>query len=388
MRILHVVPSYLPAIRYGGPIHSVHGLCKALGQAGHDVTVFTTNVDGPGDADVPLGRPVDLDGVQVWYFPSHFLRRLYWAPRMKRALREQAAQFDLVHLHSVFLWPTWAAARAARRANVPYLVAPRGMLVRELVRRKSRWLKTAWIYLIERRNLERAAGIHVTAPIEQEGIAEFGFKLARFHYVPNGVEEICTAALDEARSDVLPAAPYVLFLSRINWKKGLDRLVRAWRLVPEKLLLVAGNDEEGYRAVIERLARAEGVAGRIRFVGPVQGDDKWLLYKNAELFVLPSYSENFGIVVLEAMALGCPVVVTPQVGLAATVAEVDCGRVVDGEPDSLAAAINELLVDRELRQALGRRGQQAVQARFRWPGIAGQMAQAYRQVVAEAAGAR
>lgn len=387
LRILHVVPSYLPATRYGGPIHSVHGLCKALAQAGHEVSVFTTHVDGSDNSDVPLGRPVDLDGVQVWYFPSRFLRRLYWAPRMKRALREHMTQFDLVHLHSVFLWPTWAAARAARKAGVPYLVAPRGMLVKDLVRRKSRWLKTVWIYLIERRNLEQAAGIHVTAPIEQAAIEKFGFDLSRFHYVPNGIEEIDVVALDEARSDLLPDAPYVLFLSRINWKKGLDRLVQAWRLVPDQLLVIAGNDEDSYRAEIERLARAEGVADRIRFIGPVRGTDKWLLYRNAELFVLPSHSENFGIVVLEAMAMGCPVVVTPEVGLAATVAEADCGRVVKGEPDSLAAAINDLLANKDLRRDLGKRGQAMAHSRFLWPRIAGQMERAYRQVLAEAAGA-
>jgi glycosyltransferase involved in cell wall biosynthesis len=381
LRILHVVPSYLPATRYGGPIQSVHGLCRALAQAGHEVSVFTTTIDGQGSSDVPLGRPVEMDGVQIWYFPSPILRRLYWAPRMKRALREQVSQFDLVHLHSVFLWPTWAAAREARRVGVPYLVAPRGMLVKELLRRKSRWLKTAWIRLIERRNLKQAAGIHVTAPIEQAEIEEFGFNLPRFYYVPNGIDEIDVLALVEAHRGLQPDGPYVLFLSRINWKKGLDRLVQAWRLVPDKLLVVAGNDEDNYRAEVERLARAEGVADRIRFIGAVEGSDKWLLYQNADLFVLPSYSENFGIVVLEAMAMGCPVVVTPEVGLAETVAEADCGRVVDGEPEALAAAINELLANEPLRRALGRRGQDAANSQFLWPSVAREMEVVYAGLI-------
>jgi glycosyltransferase involved in cell wall biosynthesis len=372
LRILHVVPSYLPATRYGGPIHSVHGLCRALAQVGHEVTVFTTSIDGAGNSSVPLAQPVELDGVRVWYFPSPFLRRLFWAPDMKRALREHMGQFDLVHLHSVFLWPTWAAARAARKAGVPYLVAPRGMLVKELLRRKSRWLKTAWIRLIEQRNLERAAGIHVTAPVEQAEIEEFGFKLPRVYYVPNGIDEIAGLMLDQAPGNLQPEAPYVLFLSRINWKKGLDRLVKAWRLVPDRLLLIAGNDEENYRAVVERLAHAEGVIDRIRFVGPMTGVDKWLL---------------FGIVVLEAMAMACPVVVTPEVGLAATVAECDCGRVVSGEPEPLAAAINELLANESLRHALGRRGQDIANSRFLWSSVAGQMEQAYREVLQEVASA-
>ncbi len=95
MRLLHVVPTYLPAVRYGGPIQSVHGLCAALAARGHDVHVFTTNVDGPGDSAVPLGRPVDMDGVNVWYFPSRWLRRLYWSPPMARALKRDVGTFDL-----------------------------------------------------------------------------------------------------------------------------------------------------------------------------------------------------------------------------------------------------------------------------------------------------
>ena len=99
MKVLHVVPTYLPALRYGGPIHSVHGLCKALAARGHEVEVFTTNVDGPVDTDVPLGVPVDLDGVKVWYFPVPALRRLYWSPAMGEALQRRVKEFDVVHTH-------------------------------------------------------------------------------------------------------------------------------------------------------------------------------------------------------------------------------------------------------------------------------------------------
>src|ERR1700745_981289 len=114
MRILHVVPTYYPAVRYGGPIVAVHGLCRALAARGHELHVFTTNVDGTGITATPIATPVDLDGVQIRYFPCPLLRRLYWSPALGQALRDEIATFRLVHLHSVFLWPTWAAARAAR----------------------------------------------------------------------------------------------------------------------------------------------------------------------------------------------------------------------------------------------------------------------------------
>jgi glycosyltransferase involved in cell wall biosynthesis len=119
--------------------------------------VFTTNIDGPGITATPVATPVDLDGVQVRYFPCPLLRRLYWSPALGQALRHEIGKFDLVHLHSVFLWPTWAAARAARTAGVPYVLSPRGMLVKDLIARRSRFAKSAWIRLIERSNVERAA---------------------------------------------------------------------------------------------------------------------------------------------------------------------------------------------------------------------------------------
>ena len=175
MRLLHVVPTYLPATRYGGPIRSVHGLCAALAARGHDVHVVTTNVDGATDSDVPLATPVAIDDVSVRYFPSSRLRRLYWSPPMGRMLRTEARGFDLVHLHSVFLWPTWAAARAARRVGVPYVLSPRGMLVGDLLRARSRYVKAAWIAMIERTNLTRAAAVHVTSAVERSEIARLRF---------------------------------------------------------------------------------------------------------------------------------------------------------------------------------------------------------------------
>src|SRR4051812_47806678 len=113
MKILHVVPTYVPAYRYGGPIYLVHGLFKSLIKEGHEVHVFTTNVDGPLNTRVSLNMPVDLDGVKIRYFPSQFLRRVYYSDPMKKALQNNLSSYDLVHNHSVFLWPTWEAAAQA-----------------------------------------------------------------------------------------------------------------------------------------------------------------------------------------------------------------------------------------------------------------------------------
>ncbi len=385
MRILHVVPSYLPATRYGGPIYSVHGLCKALAARGHDVQVFTTNVDGARESDVPLGRPVALDGVNVWYFPSRRLRRLYWSPPMMAALKRETGRFDVVHLHSVYLWPTWAAARAAGRVGIPFVVSPRGMLVKDLIRRRSRWLKSAWIRLIERRTLERSARVHVTSALEADELVRFGFRLPPVVTIPNGVEPPSAWSESTVSSDVaelLRRRPLVLFLGRISWKKGLDRLLRSIGWLPEWCcLVIIGNDEEDYLPELQRIAESEGLGDRVRFLPrSVHGADKEALFAAARVFVLPSYSENFGNTVLEAMIRGCPVVVTEEVGAAEVVRAAGGGRVVDAA--GLSDALEELIADEALAERLGVAARAFAMKHYLWAGVAGRMEAMYREVAA------
>ena len=388
MKLLHVVPTYLPAKRYGGPIYSVHGLCSALVRRGHRVSVITTNVDGPGISAVPVGEPVLVDGVQIRYFPSPALRRLYWSPSMGAALNSRTADFDCVHLHSIFLWPTWCAARAARRCRVPYVLAPRGMLVKDLVYRRSRWVKQAWIRLVEKRNIEQAAALHVTSELEAREAEAFGFFLPPIATVPNGID-ISSREGKDTRSaallEVLREPDIVVYLGRISWKKGLDRLILAFSRVPKATLVVAGNDEENYRPKLEQLARQSGIRQRVHFVGPVYGSDKATLLRKAALLVLPSYSENFGNVVLEAMAAGCPVVVTPDVGAASIVEDARAGVVTTGQPEALGDAIAGLLSAETKRKEMGRRGAAEVSAHYTWDVLAGEMERAYLDVIERSA---
>jgi glycosyltransferase involved in cell wall biosynthesis len=369
-------------VRYGGPIRSVHALCAALVRRGHQVSVYTTNIDGDDDLDVPLGTPVEMDGVLVHYFPVGAIRRLCWSPALARQLRRTVKNFDLIHLHSVFLWPTYSAARAAHRARVPYIVSPRGMLVRDVIRAKSRFVKSAWIELIERRSLFQAARVHVTAEIEEVEARALGLRLPETFCVPNGVSwPVRHSTLVSGPFADIPR-PYALFLSRVNRKKGLDRLIRAWKWVPQLALIVAGNDDEGILPELKALARSEGVADRLTFLGPVSDEHKWALYENAEMFVLPSYSENFGNVVAEAMAMACPVVITPDVGLAKLVREVGCGIITPGEPRILAQAITDLQKNDLQRRRLGALGRQAAIERLSWAGVASQMEAEYHRILA------
>ena len=384
MRILHVIPHYWPAVRYGGPIRSVHGLARATAALGHEVHVYTTNVDGAGVSDVPVGRAVARDGMQVTYFETGAGRGVYRSPQMERAFAETIAGFDIVHIHYVWVWTTVAAARAAWAAGVPYVLSPRGMLVAELIARKSPLAKRVWLALFDRKNVERAAAIHVTAGSEGEQLRELGLKTRRVAVIANGIDPE-EAGQPTHGAGAADGPPLILFLGRISWKKGLDRLIAALPEVQGAELVIAGYDEGGYQAEAERLAREAGVMDRVRFVGGVEGAAKWALIGQARCLVLASYNENFGMAVVEAMAAGCAVVVTPEVGLASVVMESGSGIVTAGEPKPLAAAINRVIGDASLRARMGEAGRRTVRARFGWEGIAREMVALYDEC---ASGAR
>jgi glycosyltransferase involved in cell wall biosynthesis len=366
VRILHVVPTYLPARRYGGPIVAVHGLAKSLVARGHDVDVVTTNVDGDNISDVPISTPVDLDGVHVRYFPSP-VRRVYWSPQMRKALRDHVREYQVVHLHSVFLWPTFAAATAARGAKVPYVISPRGMLVNDLIARKSTFAKKSWIRLIERRNFATASAIHFTTQREWDDANDVGLPLPSPFVVPNGIDLPPRRQL--ARDDAM-----ILFLGRINWKKSIDVLIESLVWAPQMRLVVAGNDEEHYVPRLSELAERIGVANRVEFRGAVRGEEKDFLLGTARVLVLPSISENFGNVVIEAMAASTPVIVSPGVGVADYVARAKAGYVVARNPRAIAESIADV------RPEMGERGRKLVEERFTWPRVAEEMEREYERL--------
>lgn len=372
MRIIHVVPTYLPARRYGGPIVAVHGLAKALAARGHEVEVLTTNVDGPGVSDVPLDRATEMDGVRIRYFASPY-PRLYWSPAMKRGLDAAAKRGDIVHAHSIYLWPTYAAARAAAQARVPFVISPRGMLVPELIRQKSRTVKSAWLRLVERRNFGGAAAIHFTSQREWDDARRIAIPLPAPFVVPNGTELPPRPVV--ARDERL-----VVSVGRIHWKKGLDRLIEAAALLPNARVVIAGNDEEELVPKLRALASRLGVAARVEIRGAVSPSQRDELLARAAAFALPSHSENFGNVVLEALAMETPVVLTPEVGLAEEVERAGCGVVTGGTPAEIAAAVGGLLDNRSLREKMGARGRTLAEERFSWPRVAREMESHYERM--------
>ncbi len=386
MRLLHIVPTYLPAVRYGGPIFTVHGLCRALAARGHQVDVFTTSIDGPGNSAVPHGEPVMLDGVKVRYFASNLLRRLAWAPSLAPELRREIQGADVVHVHSVFLWPTWLAARQAKKSNIPYLISPRGMLVKALIESRHRLLKSVWINLIERSNIENAAAIHLTSEAEATEIEKFGWNLRRIAIIPNGVDAVESTSADDASDDIkalMRERPLILFLGRMAWVKGLERLLHGFARSRLGTLAVVGTDYENLTPRLMHLARELNIADRVRFVPrTLAGADKELAFASAQIFILPSYSESFGNTAVEAMLRGLPVIVTRTVGAAEIVRQSGAGIVVEGEADELGKAIDRLVADPALACTMGKAGRRYVQENFSWPSISARMEALYESLKA------
>jgi glycosyltransferase involved in cell wall biosynthesis len=390
MRILHIVPTYLPAYGYGGPILSVHTLNKWLVKAGEDVTVYTTNMDGRKRLDIPTCREVDLDGVKVHYFPITFAPWQH-SSAMREALKRNAGSFDLIHITSVFLSASALGAHYAKKFGVPYVISPRGSLMKEPLARKSAFLKKIYIALIEKKNLEGAAAIHFTAEVEKKEYIDAGLPLKGSFIVPNGLDaetldKEVPAGIFRRKFGIEPSRKIVLSLGRLNWKKGFDTLIPAFKRVldvePEALLAIAGGDEERYRRVIEKLISGNNleVGKDVIFTGELLDEMKIAAFEESGLFALPSYSENFGMAAIEA-AMETAVVVTPEVGISPSVKKYGAGLVVEKDERKFAEAILEILENPSEKERLKKGGREMVKNEFSSEKVAEAMLTAYNGVI-------
>ena len=366
LRILHVVPTYLPATRYGGPIFSVHGLARAQAALGADVSVLTTSVDGADDSDVVHGQACMLDGVKVWYFRSRWLRRLYFSWAMRQWLQANITSFDVVHLHSVFLFPTNMAARICIAAGIPYVIAPRGMLVVELINGKRQFLKMAWIRLFERRTLAKAACFHATSGLELNDAYRLGVPVSNPCVIENGV------ALPDQRDWPVPMqVPYVLYLGRLAWKKNLDLLIEACSALPDVHLVLAGAaDQDSILSSLHKLVRGFASESRVSFLGELKGDEKWAWIQHARVVALVSKNENFGNAAAEALCFGTPVVLSNGVGLAAATSAADAGWICDATVAGIRSAIDAAFCDPQAAKLRGNRAQEWAERNLGWRAVA------------------
>jgi len=386
MRILHVIPSL--AVRYGGPPKAAVEMCEELARRGERVAIYTTDLDGSGRLDVPIGRPIFHEsGLETRYYRAYPHGSYTFSLPLAAALRDSIAAFDIVHIHSLYRFSSTIAAFYARRARVPYIVRPHGTLDPYMFSR-HRLRKWPYELLFERRNLECAAAVHFTAAEEMKlaqtlGLAFRGVIAPLGVAVPHG-----RRPGPEALNSRWPATrgkKTLLYLGRLTLKKGLDLLAKAYGAISRERddvhLLIAGPDDEGYGARVREWLRAERVLNRTTFTGMLLGEHKSIVLGGADIFVLPSFSENFGIAAVEAMAAGLPIVISNRVNIWREVALAGAGIAVNCDVADLKRALLEVLDNRALRQEMGQAGRRLASESFSWPSAVDKLMAVYHDIV-------
>lgn len=360
--LIHVVPSITEEA--SGPSYSVTRLCSALDAQGQDVKL----------AVLELGRSSEEPLFLHKFRNEGIPRRLGRSIQMLRWLQECAFSGDVkvIHNHSLWMMPNVYPGWVARRFDIPLVMSPRGTLAERAFLSGSP-LKPVFWHLFQKSVLSKATCFHATAISEYEDIRRLGFRQP-VAVIPNGVD------VPESGEKTSGGRRTLLFLGRINEIKGLDMLLPAWKSLqaqyPEWDLKIAGPDHMGYSDRMKKLAGQLGLK-RVDFSGPVYGAAKWRQYLEADLFVLPTYSENFGMSVAESLAAGTPAVVTkgaPWEGLQTFRA----GHWIDFGVDPLVASLERLMAfTPEDLAAMGERGREWMLNDFSWERIGRQMQDTY-----------
>lgn len=379
MRILHVIPSVSP--RRGGPSVAVRAMAQSVSQRGVEVHIAATDDDGPGHLPVPLGQPIPEQGVTYWYF--HRQSRFYtFSWPLTRWLAHEVAHYDLLHIHALFSYAGLPASFAARRAGVPYIVRPLGTLNQWGIQHRRPLLKRLSLSLIERPLLAHAARIHYTSEQERLEAEAVGVR-GPWAIFPIGID-LPDSPLPAKRSLSLPTR--LLFLSRIDPKKGLELLLDAFALVhraePESALVVAGNGESRYLLTLQARAEALGIAPAVTWAGFLAGEEKQAALTNADLFVLPSYSENFGIAAVEAMASGLPLVLSDQVAIHREVAQAGAGLITPCAVPPLAQTLLTLVRDPSRRAQMAQASRALAHQHFSTQAMSANLLTLYQDVIA------
>lgn len=381
VRVLHVI-HYASAL-YGGPTTVVAQMAESLSGLGIEVDVVTTTAHGSSELDVPIGRPVINNGARYFYFPRQGPKFWMFSWPLRQWLYRHVPDYDLIHVHGLFAYTTLPACAAARIFSKPYVITPHGVLDPWCLSHKW-WKKLPYYYLLERHNLQRASAVHVTSSFEADGLAKLGFD-AKTHVIPLSVE-----MPDRQEHDCRDGHPLLLlFLSRLDPVKGLPTLLRALALLRKRAgsdveLIIAGQGSDEYLSELQALVKSLKISENVKFTGFLQGEAKAQALVEADVFVLPSYHENFSLAAAEAMAAGLPVIVSDQVGIAREISEAAAGIVVPTDsPVALADAI-EKFGSAQARRVAGENGRRLAEQKFSREQFGKSLLQLYENVIKHA----
>ncbi len=389
MRVLHVIPGL--SVRTGGPPVAVVESALALRDCGVETTIIASDMAAAASAsdrrrviaaDLPRGSEL----LDIRLYPAMQPERLVFSPQMYRAIAKEARGSDIVHIHSLFLFPQFAAYRGARAAGVPYVVSPRGALDPYL-RKRGKLAKTITDVVWQRDMLRSASRLHLTSNEEARQALDIAPRVRRT-VIPNGVRwadygDLPPAGAFRCRFLGGSDAPVMMFLGRLSHKKGLDVLIRAFAIAradaADAWLAIVGPDDERLTPMLHALARREGVEDRVIFTGMLSGDEKLSALAAADVWALPSRGENFGNAVVEALAASRAAVISPEVNIAPEIAAASAAMVAPRTAEAFGAEISALLCDEPRRRALGAAGR-AFARRYDWSVVGPQLAEMYESM--------
>jgi glycosyltransferase involved in cell wall biosynthesis len=367
---LHTVAS--TAAQYGGTSRSVTGLCSALADCNVRVRLVSC-------ARVHEDTVTPSTKVEVALVPERGLwgRWLRSPLGFTRVLCQeiQRQRPSLVHDHGAWLPSNYAAASLAHRHDLPFVLSARGMLTPWALEHRARKKQLAW-RLYQERVTQRATALHATSEAEADGLRALGLRQP-IAVVPNGLN------LPQLARRPLSGSRRALFLGRLHPVKGLPILLEAWASVrpPGWTLELAGPDEDGHRRDLEQLVKKYGLSAAVVFSGSASDVQKWQRYASADLFILPSHSESFGMAVVEALASCIPVIATTGAPWA-VLRDAGCGWWVPATSEKIASAVAEATtLDPEARQQMGCRGRKLVEERYSWQHAAACVRQLYNWIL-------
>jgi glycosyltransferase involved in cell wall biosynthesis len=399
MKVLHVIQTLSP--RHGGPATSLRTLAREQALAGLHVSICaTTDSSQAGSAETISNGPIKEDKVTI-YFHKPYFKPLLFSNKLASWLKNEISGFNIVHIHGLYRFPVTYAAWCAQKKGVPYLISPHGSMDPFLYR-QSRYgiaalpLKRLYERFFDIPNLNNASAVHYTAKDEAER-ASFLKLRARAVIVPNGInwnsyEHLPATGFLRRNLGLDAMTPLILFLGRINFAKGLNLLVPAFaqvlRKLPQARLAIVGPDNEGYAARVKRWCRKQDIEKKVFFVDPLEAEEVQKAYVDADVFVLPSYTENFGMAVVEAMACACPVIISNQVNTWREIKDAGAGIVVELDPERIAQAICRILQNHKEAKAMGVQGRRAAKELYSLPQVIKKFTRVYEEIIEEAAAKR
>jgi len=395
MRILHTIPSVSPV--RGGPSHAIFGIVTALRQRQIKAEIITTTDDGDNLLNVPIHEFIDFQQVPTCFFPKawpnhHGIREFSFSAPFTRWLWQNIHNYDLIHVHGVFSYTSTVAMAIARLKKIPYINRPLGHLG-QWSRNQKKLKKQIYWQLIERANIHHANALHLTAQDEVNELPSLPEQVIQA-IIPHGIRP--PAIIEAARQQLCQQWQIdeddfiILYLSRIHPKKGIDLLIQALAQLNQQsewdnkfTLILGGAGDSQYEAEVMALIERYNLKHKVRPVGFLQGAAKDIALQGADLFALTSYAENFGVVVLEALAAGTPVLVSQGVALSQFVSQENLGYICDVTVESIYEQLTLAITERRKLNQPERIAQSitVTQQNYAWSNIAQQLEDLYAQII-------